>query len=121
MLSFFPIGYAKLCSETMPADLPSLTHDIKVMIDHGEYLTQKIEFQLETTLGLINLEQTYIIKTFTVLAMIFMPPTLIASIYGMNFKNIPELSLPYAYPLCLLLMLATSIIPYKIFKSKGWI
>jgi magnesium transporter len=72
-------------------------------------------------LGLINIEQTHIIKIFTVLAMVFMPPTLIASIYGMNFHNMPELSWTYGYPIALLAMLASSLLPYRFFKRKGWI
>lgn len=99
----------------------SLARDVSGLIKHAEYLTQKLEFQLESTLGLINIEQTYIIKMFTVLAMVFMPPTLIASIYGMNFHLMPELASKYGYPFALGLMLLSSFLPYRFFKRRGWI
>lgn len=99
----------------------AIHQDIQTLHQHGDYLIQKLEFQLDSTLGLINMEQTYIIKMFTILAMVFMPPTLLASIYGMNFKHIPELSLPYGYPIALCVMAASALLPYRIFKAKGWI
>lgn len=101
--------------------LTYLRLDINNLIQHSEHLTEKLEFGLQATLGLINVEQTQIIKIFTVLAMIFMPPTLIASIYGMNFEFMPELKSPYAYPIVLVAMLISSILPYRFFKRKGWI
>ncbi len=101
--------------------LDTINVDIQVLLRHGEHLGHKLEFQLESTLGLINIEQMFIVKIFTVLAMVFMPPTLIASIYGMNFARMPELSVPYAYPIVLLLMFASAFLPYRFFKRKGWI
>lgn len=95
--------------------------DVHSLLKHGEYLSQKLSFHLQSTLGLINIEQTQIVKMFTVLAMVFLPPTLIASIYGMNFKFMPELNSVYGYPLALVLMVASTFIPYKFFKKKGWI
>lgn len=95
--------------------------DVHSLLKHGEYLSQKLGFHLQSTLGLINIEQTQIVKMFTVLAMVFLPPTLIASIYGMNFKYMPELSSVYGYPLALALMVASTFVPYKYFKKKGWI
>jgi len=102
-------------------NLSTLDQDIQMLSKHGEHLIQQLGFQLQSALGLINIEQTQIIKIFTVLAMVFMPPTLIASIYGMNFHNMPELSLPFAYPIALLVMLSSSLLPYLFFKRKGWI
>lgn len=99
----------------------SLTRDVTGLIKNSEYLSHKLGFQLDSTLGLLNIEQTYIIKIFTVLAMVFMPPTLLASIWGMNFHHMPELDLKYAYPVGLTLMLLSSLLPYRFFKSKGWI
>jgi magnesium transporter len=99
----------------------TLNQDISTLSRHGEHLTQKLNFQLQSALGLINIEQTQIIKIFTVLAMVFMPPTLIASIYGMNFHHMPELDFVYGYPLALVAMLATALLPYLFFKRKKWI
>ncbi|MGE3319610.1 MAG: CorA family divalent cation transporter [Candidatus Berkiella sp.] len=95
--------------------------DVHSLLKHGEYLSQKLGFHLQSTLGLINIEQTQIVKMFTVLAMVFLPPTLIASVYGMNFHNMPELNWKYGYLLAILLMIASTFLPYKFFKKKGWI
>ena len=110
-----------LFSEQLLKQFETIDQDITVLFGLAEYITQKLEFQLEFTLGLINLDQTYIIKIFTVLAMIFMPPTLIASIYGMNFRVMPELHFAWGYPLALALMIITAFIPYRYFKRRGWI
>jgi magnesium transporter len=72
-------------------------------------------------LGIINVEQNAIIKTFTVVSVALMPPTLIASIYGMNFEHMPELSWQIGYPLALGLMVATAVVPVWYFKRKGWL
>ena len=121
LVGFFQQGYEKHFKDNISNRLVTLKQDIKGMIKHGEFLNQKLEFQLESTLGLINIEQTHIIKTFTVLAMIFMPPTLIASIYGMNFRYIPELNLHFGYPLAMGIMIVSSVFPYLFFKRKGWL
>lgn len=121
LVGFFQQNYDKHFEDNFDKKLTILQKDINAMIKHGEFLNQKLEFQLESTLGLINIEQTHIIKTFTVLAMIFMPPTLIASIYGMNFHRMPELNLYYGYPIALGVMLISGIFPYLFFKRKGWL
>lgn len=99
----------------------SVMRDVQGLVTHAEHLTQRLEFELESTLGLLNIEQTYIIKIFTVLAMVFMPPTLIASIYGMNFHNMPELATTYGYPIAVIVMLLSSALPYLFFKKRGWV
>jgi magnesium transporter len=70
---------------------------------------------------MINIEQNKIIKLFSVAAVVFLPPTLIASIYGMNFEVIPELSWSFGYPLAIGLMIVSAILPYTFFKRKGWL
>jgi len=72
-------------------------------------------------LGVVNLEQNNIIKLFSVMAVVLMPPTLIASIYGMNFRAMPELEWTHGYPLALLAMAAAAVVPYWIFKLKKWL
>lgn len=121
LAGFYQHSHEKLFGVDITSRLISLKQDVKAMLSQGEFLTQKLEFQLETTLGLINIQQTHIIKTFTVLAMIFMPPTLVASIYGMNFKFMPELNLMIGYPLALVLMVISGLMPYLFFKRKGWL
>jgi magnesium transporter len=76
---------------------------------------------LDAMLGVVNLEQNNIIKLFSVMAVVLMPPTLIASIYGMNFKDMPELSWVHGYPLALLAMVAAAVVPYWVFKWKKWL
>ena len=80
-----------------------------------------MNFLLDATLGLISLEQNQIIKIFSVAAVVFLPPTLVASIYGMNFDHMPELSWPFGYPFALALMAISAVVPYLFFKRKGWL
>lgn len=99
----------------------TLSRDVQSLSDHTTFLTQKINFLLDATLGMINIEQTGIIKIFSVAAVVFLPPTLIASIYGMNFAHMPELSWPYGYPMAIGLMIISAIVPYQFFKWRGWL
>jgi magnesium transporter len=92
--------------------------DINSLIEHANFNFTRLEYLQNSFLGLLNIEQNKVIKTFTVVSLVFMPPTLIASIYGMNFKIFPELDLTWGYPLALLLMLVSSVIPLAIFRHK---
>jgi magnesium transporter len=98
----------------------TIQRDIVSLGEHTSYLSSKVSFLLDATLGLINLEQNKIIKIFSIAAVCLMPPTLIASSYGMNFKNIPELEWEFGYPLALCLMVIAGIIPFLFFRKKGW-
>ena len=95
--------------------------DLDALSGHATFLAGKINFLLDITLGLINIEQNNIIKIFSVVSVIFMPPTLIASIYGMNFDIIPELKWAGGYPFAVIMMLISSWIPYRYFKKKEWL
>lgn len=95
--------------------------DVVSLTDHASYLSNKITFVLDAMLGVVNLEQNNIIKLFSVMAVVLMPPTLIASIYGMNFRRMPELEWPFGYPLALLAMLLAAVLPYMLFKWKRWL
>lgn len=99
----------------------TLGRDVQSLSDHTAFLTQKINFLLDATLGMINIEQTGIIKIFSVAAVVFLPPTLIASIYGMNFHFMPEIKWPLGYPFAVLLMIISAIVPYQFFKWRGWL
>jgi magnesium transporter len=99
----------------------TLTRDVQSLQDHLSYLASKLSYLLDATLGLINIDQNNIIKIMSVAAMVFLPPTLIASVYGMNFQHMPELSWVSGYPLSLALMVASAVIPYIWFKRKGWL
>lgn len=98
-----------------------LEHDLKALTDHSKFVASKINFLLEATLGMINIQQNNIIKIFTVATMVFLPPTLIASVYGMNFHFIPELNWEHGYIFALTMMLLSALVPLKIFKKKGWL
>jgi len=99
----------------------NLARDAMALSDHASFVSNKISFLLEATLGLINIEQNAIIKIFSVAAVVFLPPTLIASIYGMNFEHMPELSWQAGYPWALGLMVVSAILPYLYFKRRGWL
>lgn len=101
--------------------LAALSADIRSLSDHLEYIAQKITFLLDATLGLINIEQNGIIKIFSVAAVVFLPPTLVASIYGMNFDVMPELGWRFGYPMAIGLMILSAILPYLYFKRRGWL
>ena len=108
-------------SKDMREQLKTMQRDVASLTDHASYLSGKITFVLDAMLGVVNLEQNNIIKLFSVMAVVLMPPTLIASIYGMNFKSMPELEWAHGYPMALVLMLICAIVPYYIFKLKKWL
>ena len=99
----------------------STMRDVQSLSDHATFLGNKIQFLLDAVLGLINLEQNNIIKIFSVAAVMFLPPTLVASIYGMNFQLMPELDKPWGYPVALVAMLVSAVVPYLYFRRKGWL
>jgi magnesium transporter len=108
-------------TKDLRARLRTMTRDVRSLTEHASFLSGKINFLLDATLGMINIEQNAIIKIFSVVAVVFLPPTLIASIYGMNFEFMPELDWRIGYPLALALMLGSAIAPYLFFKRRGWL
>ncbi|NLH80154.1 MAG: magnesium transporter, partial [Phyllobacteriaceae bacterium] len=103
------------------ARLVTLELDARSLAEHAKSLDGRVDFLLNATLGLVGLEQNTIVKIFSVLAVIFMPPTLIASIYGMNFHDMPELDTSWGYPAALLLMVASVASTFAVFKWKRWL
>jgi magnesium transporter len=108
-------------SKDMREQLKTMQRDVASLTDHASYLSSKITFVLDAMLGVVNLEQNNIIKLFSVMAVVLMPPTLIASIYGMNFKVMPELEWVHGYPMALVMMLAAAVLHYFLFKWKKWL
>jgi magnesium transporter len=98
-----------------------LSQDVAGLSDHATYLSNKANFLLDATLGLISLEQNQIIKLFSIAAVVLLPPTLVATVYGMNFKSIPELEWAFGYPWALTLMVITALVPIIWFRRKGWL
>ena len=105
----------------MRAQLKSMQRDVASLSDHASYLGNKVTFLLDAMVGVISIEQNNIIKIFSVAAVVLMPPTLIASIYGMNFKHMPELDWTYGYPLAIGLMIVAAALPYMFFKWMRWL
>jgi len=104
------------------AHLQSMRRDTSSLSDHATYLANKITFLLDAMLGVVNIEQNAIIKIFSIAAVIFMPPTLVASIYGMNFHHgMVELEWTFGYPFALLLIVIAAVVPIFIFKWKKWL
>ena len=95
--------------------------DTGSLLDYTVFSFERLDFLQNTFLGLVNIEQNKIIKIFTVATVIFMPPTLIASLYGMNFKKMPELSWEWGYFFAILLMILSVVITLILFKKKKWL
>jgi len=107
--------------KALQSRIRTAARDVNSLTDHVSFLSSKIIFLLDATLGMINIQQADIIKIFSVAAVVFLPPTLIASIYGMNFRNMPELDWWLGYPLAIGLMVVCAVLPYLYFKRRGWL
>ena len=101
--------------------LDEVLNDIESILPHTSFISNKINFQLEASMGYTNQKQKSIIKIFSVAAVVFMPPTWIASVYGMNFKFMPELSWYWGYPLSIGMMILSAAVTYLFFRKKGWL
>jgi len=121
ILAFVGAEKATLVRKENQVILKTLVRDVRSLIDHGNTLNGKAQFLLDAVLGIINVEQNTIIKTFTVASVALMPPTLVASIYGMNFEHMPELRWEIGYPLSILLMIVSALLPIWYFRRKGWL
>ena len=108
-------------SKELRGRVRTLEHYLDSLGDHSSFVSQKVTFLLDATLGMINIEQSNIIKIFSIAAGVFLPPTLIASIYGMNFSFMPELRWTYGYAFAGVLMLASALLPFWYFKRRGWL
>jgi len=103
------------------AEWRAAVRDVQAIEEHATFLSNKLQFMLDATLGLVSIEQNKIIKLFSVVSVALMPPTLIASIYGMNFKTMPELEWQWGYPLAIGLMILFAVLPYMFFRWKKWL
>lgn len=108
-------------SKEMRAQLKSMQRDVQSLSDHTTFLTNNITFLLDAMVGVVTIEQNNIIKIFSVAAVVFMPPTLVASIYGMNFKVMPELEWIYGYPFAIGVMITAAVLPFLYFKWRKWL
>ncbi len=108
-------------SDELRIRLKTQHHDVESLSDYDRHLMGKVQLLLDATMGLINIEQNNIIKVLTVASVVGIPPTLIASMYGMNFNNMPELHWAWGYPFGLVLILLSGIVPVVWFKVRGWL
>ena len=99
----------------------TVSRDIQSLSEHASFIAGNITFLLDASLGLINIEQNSIIKIFSIASVVFLPPTLVASIYGMNFEFMPELHWVAGYPYSLTIMVVSAIVPFFFFRWKGWL
>jgi magnesium transporter len=122
VLGFFALAAQQRKDDKgLRARIRTASRDVASLSDQVAFLSSKITFLLDATLGMISIQQAGIIKIFSVAAVVFLPPTLIASIYGMNFEFMPELQWAYGYPAAIALMVAAAIMPYLYFKHRGWL
>ena len=111
----------RLLSPDQFDDARQILRDIESLDGHTAFLFDKINFLMDATVGFININQNKIIKIFSVASVAFLPPTLIASIYGMNFRILPELNWSFGYPFAILLMIASAVTPFWYFRRRGWL
>ncbi len=121
LLSFFEQKYTSKMDDDLKSRLAVVNKDIRALSDYAIFISSEVNFLLDATLGMINIEQNSIIKILSVAAVIFLPPTLIASVYGMNFQHMPELSWFGGYPVSILLMVLSAWIPFRYFRKKKWL
>jgi magnesium transporter len=121
LLSFATLAQEISTDSDCSAHLKSLQTDAQSLTEHASFQSSHISFLLDAALGLINIDQNSIIKFFSVAAVIFMPPTLVASIYGMNFHHMPELSWEFGYPMAICLMVLSAVVPILWFRHRGWL
>jgi magnesium transporter len=101
--------------------IKNMMQDIVALNDHADFLSNKVTFLLDATLGMISIQQNTIIKIFSIATVVSLPPTLVACIYGMNFEHMPELKWVTGYPLAIAMMLVSALLPYWFFRRKGWL
>lgn len=121
LVGFMPLAKEIEKAPQLREQILTLEHDIQSLIDHTSFMNGTLNFLLDAALGLINIEQNTIIKIFSIAAVVFLPPTMVASVYGMNFHHMPELGWEFGYPFALGLMMVSGVGPYWFFKRRGWL
>jgi magnesium transporter len=121
MLTFLTQSFDNRVQKDTRAHVKTLVRDVQSLQDHSSFVAAKVSYLQDATLGLINNEQNNIIKIMSVAAMVFLPPTLFASIWGMNFHYMPELNKIWGYPVSIGVMIISAVLPYIYFKRRGWL
>jgi magnesium transporter len=112
---------SKMLNAEQYEEARQILRDIDSLDSHTAFLFDKINFLMDATVGFININQNKIIKIFSVASVALLPPTLIASIYGMNFRHMPELDSTWGYPMALALMIGSALVPMWYFRKRGWL
>ena len=121
MLTFLNQAFESKGHKEVRAYIKTASRDVLSLQDHSTYVSNKLTFLLDATLGLINIEQNNIIKIMSVAAIVFLPPTVLASIWGMNFHFMPELGEIWGYPVAIILIIISGVLPYLYFKRRDWL
>lgn len=121
MLAFLTLSTEGKSTKDLKGHVKTMTRDVQSLADHTTFLSNKITFLLDAVLGIVNIEQSRIIRILSVAATVFLPPTFFASIWGMNFKHMPELDSPYGYVLAWLVILMSAILPILYFRWRKWL
>ncbi|WP_244617876.1 MULTISPECIES: magnesium transporter CorA family protein [Rhizobium] len=121
VLSFLMNAPAIAAESELHSLCGTVARDVATLSEHAAFVAGNIAFLLDASLGLINVEQNAIIKIFSIASVVFLPPTLVASVYGMNFRMMPELDWTFGYPWALLAMLVSALVPFYFFRWKGWL
>jgi magnesium transporter len=108
-------------NDTVRARLRIIFRDLHQMSDHASFLASKVQFTLDATLGLINIEQNNTLKIFSVVTVLLLPPSVIAAAYGMNFRHLPGVEHPWGFAFIAMLMLVSAILPFALFRRRGWL
>lgn len=119
-----PFAHASLderMTKEQQAMLKTLDRDLRSLNEHAAFLNNECSFMLNAALGSVSIHQNMLVTLFSIVAVIFLPPTLIASIYGMNFEHMPELASPLGYPITMVLILLSAVVPYIYFRWKKWL
>src|SRR5262249_53887663 len=121
LLTFFRQNATSWLNDGARTNLKSLDRDVHSLTEYESHLISEVGYLQSATFNLISYEQNQIIKAFSVAAVLFLPPTLVGTVYGMNFEGIPELKWVFGYPMALAFMVISAIIPFYWFKHKGWL
>ena len=115
------IATDQVAASAQAPHITSLQGDVRALLDHSSFLVENLTFLLEASLGLITLQQNFVMKVFSVFAVVFMPPTLIAGVYGMNFERMPGLHWAYGYPVAIAMIITSAVVPFWIARRSRWL
>lgn len=99
----------------------TILRDLHQMSDHAAFLGDKVQFTLDATLGMINIEQNNTLKIFSLVTVLLLPPSVIGAVFGMNFRHIPGVYEPWGFIVAVLMMVISAIVPFMMFRRRGWL